>query len=152
MICTNLPNKLALVLGAVIVQTASAQSGQIDAPKIACPLELSANAVTVSAPPLGWVPAVRAALRLSSAEPMVGPPSERGFLKPSFSKSTKNGGIDKWTELDGAVEGGKWIACSYGGNREVILARQIDDKIKECTVEYRRETGGVFVVTIDCKE
>lgn len=82
---------------------------------------------------------------------MVGPPSERGSLKPSFSKSTKNGGIDKWTELGGEVEGGKWIACSYGRNREIILARQIDDKTKECAVEYRRRKGDDYAVTINCR-
>lgn len=148
---SNLSSKLVLMLGIVIAQTAFAQSRQVDARKIECPIELPATAVTVSDPPHGWVPAVRSAFRLSSAEPMVGLPSEKGFLKPSFSKSTKNGGIDKWTELDGEVEGGKWIACSYGGNREIILARQIDEKTKECTVEYRREKGGVYAVTIACK-
>ena len=55
------------------------------------------------------------------------------------------------TELDGTIEGGKWIACSYGGNNEIILARRIDDNTKECSVEYRREKGDAYVLMVNCK-
>jgi hypothetical protein len=143
-------SRLVLMLGAMIVQAASAQTPPITEHSIECPVELPEASISIFNPPLGWVPAIRSKLRLRSAEPMVGPPSEKGFLKPSSSKSNSNGGIDKWTELDGNVEGGKWIACSYGGDNEIILARQIDQKTTECSVEYRREQGN-YAIAVKCK-
>jgi hypothetical protein len=142
---------VVLALATMVTPSALAHPEPAGLHTIECPAELPENAVAVPYPPTGWIPAVRTKLRLRSAEPMVGPPSAKGYLKPSFSKSSGNGGVDKWTELDGTVEGGKWIACSYGGNNEIILARQIDDKTSECSVAYRKEKGGVYVLTIACR-
>ncbi|UTY58177.1 STY0301 family protein [Massilia sp. erpn] len=101
--------------------------------KIECPPEISAAALTVNAPE-GWFAYAQEGIRLRSAEPMLGPPEEKAFLKPSGTKFTKGGSIDSWMELGGPAPDGKWIACRYGERGEIVLSQRLHDNTTACTI------------------
>ena len=101
--------------------------------KIECPPEIPAPAVTIKAPD-GWTSYASQGIQLRAAEPMLGPPSEMGFLKPSRTVTTKAGSVDSWAELEGNSLGGKWIACRYGERGEIILAKPLSNQTSACTV------------------
>lgn len=134
--------RFAVALCAAATLTASAGTPRT----IQCPAEIPQGSVAVTNPPAGWTSYARTGLRLSSAEPMFGPPSEKGFLKPSSSTATR----DVWKELEGAAEGGKWIACRYGERGEVILSKRIDDNVSACTVVANKDKQGVNHPLVTC--
>lgn len=134
--------RFAVALSAAATLTASAGTPH----KIECPAEIPQDSVSVANPPAGWTPYVRTGLRLSAAEPMFGPPSEKGFLKPSSSTAKR----DVWNELEGIVEGGKWIACRYGERGEVILSKRISDSVSACTVVAKKDKLGVNHPEVTC--
>ncbi|MYN10438.1 STY0301 family protein [Pseudoduganella aquatica] len=133
---------LAAALGTSVTLMASAATQHL----IECPPEIPQDSVSITNPPTGWTPFARTSLRLSYAEPMFGPPAAKGFLKPS--RSTASG--DVWEELEGMIEGGKWIACRYGERGEVILAKRIADNTLACTVVSKKDKQGVKRLEISC--
>ncbi|WP_143068088.1 STY0301 family protein [Duganella sp. CF517] len=134
--------RFVVALGAAATLTASAGTTHV----IECPTEIPQTSLAIENPPAGWTPFARTGLRLSSAEPMFGPPSEKGFLKPSSSTATR----DVWNELKGVIEGGKWIACRYGERGEVILSKRIADATSACTVVANRGKQGVNHPEVTC--
>ena len=136
------PFRIAVALCAAATLDATAGTSHT----IECPAEIPQASVAVVNPPAGWTPYARAGLRLSSAEPMFGPPAEKGFLKPSSSTAAR----DVWNELEGVIEGGKWIACRYGERGEVILSKRIADSASTCTVIANRDKQGVNHPEVTC--
>lgn len=118
--------------------------------QIDCPLELPQEAVRIIQPPSDWAPFVRTGVRLSSAEPMFGPASEKGYLKPTSTKVLRGKSVDIWRELGGPMPSGKWIACNYGDHNEFILSKRIDDNTSECTVANSKDKQGRVVVDVRC--
>ncbi|MBB3117858.1 STY0301 family protein [Pseudoduganella violacea] len=106
--------------------------------EIECPTEISAAALAINAPE-GWSAYAQEGLRLRSAEPALGPPEEKAFLKPGSTKSIKGGSIDSWLELSGSGPTGKWIVCRYGERGEITLSKKLHDNTSACTVSSRRE-------------
>lgn len=108
-----------------------------------CPIEVSASAISIKAPD-GWTPYAEEGVRLHSAEPVLGPPEEKAFLKPSNTKITKTGSIDSWNELGGPAPGGKWLVCRYGERGELILSKRLNDTTSACTVNNQRAKVEIF--------
>jgi hypothetical protein len=133
---------LAAAVGTSVTLTASAATQHL----IECPPEIAPDSVAITHPPAGWTPFARTGLRLSYAEPMFGPPAGKGFLKPSRSTASH----DIWEELEGTIEGGKWIACRYGERGEVILSKRIADNTSACTVVSKKDKQGVRRPEISC--
>lgn len=132
---------------AVALSTAAGITASAGTPhRIECPAEIPQGSVAIVNPPAGWTPYARTSLHLSSAEPMFGPPSEKGFLKPGSSTATR----DVWSGLEGSIEGGKWIACRYGERGEVILSKRIADSASACTVVANRDKQGVNHPEVTC--
>lgn len=130
------------ILGVSVTLAASADTPH----RIECPAEIPQDSVSIINPPAGWTPYARTSLRLSSAEPMFGPPSEKGFIKPTSSTAS----LDVWDELEGTVDGGKWIACRYGERGEVLLSKRIADSTSACTVISKRDKHGLNHPEVAC--
>ncbi|WP_374580577.1 STY0301 family protein [Pseudoduganella sp.] len=106
--------------------------------KMECPPTLAASSIQVAAQD-GWTASVLDATRLHSAEPMLGPPESRAFLKPGKTQITRHGSTDSWLELAGPAPNGKWFVCRYGAAGEIVLARRIDDGTSACVVRRERQ-------------
>jgi hypothetical protein len=89
-------------------------------------------------------------LRWDAATFLGSPPEQKAFLKPDTRKLTKT----TWAEiyLFGVPEDdGNWIQCSYGEGDDVTLARRIDDRLRRCTVTYKKENSKNVSVDVTCK-
>jgi len=138
-----------LAIGLACVASMSASIGAEH--RIECPPSLPQESVQIVQPPAGWTSFVRTSVRLNSAGLMFGPPSEMAISKPDRVESLPGKGIERWTGLDGAVPGGKWMACNYGRYNELIMSKRIDDNTSECSVTYTKAKHGDDHVDIVCK-
>ena len=117
--------------------------------RIECPPTVSEQDVALHAP-AGWTAFVPSALRLHSAAPMSGPPSDKADLVPTSVQKRRNGSTERW-ELGAPLPGGTWMSCGYGLGNEVVLSRRIADDTSECTVAYTKNRYGSMDLDIRCK-
>ncbi len=142
-----------IALGLVLMFPDLAKA-QVPEQHITCPPRLEERSLQLMKVPSGWTSFVAHGLwglPLNSAGPMDGPPTNMAILKER-SQTRRNGAsvIVKW-DLTGEHLGGKWMACNYGRANEVILSKQLDDKISECTVTATKISDGQTAIAIDCR-
>ena len=120
--------------------------------RIACPPTLPPAALQVAAPPAGWTAFVPAGLRLRSAGPMDGPPSDMVILRED-SYVTRGGRVTAiWRHLrDMPMPAGKWMACNYGAGNDVILSQRLDDATSACTVTYTKNARDSDDIDVRCE-
>lgn len=133
-----------MVAALCAVSSAASQPAGPAAQTYVCPdkIQLPGGGPADAALPGGWTLSVPAApVRLSGVSAFDGPPEEGAALKPA--SETASGKAITW-KFEGPFEGGKWLACDYGGGVARAVVRVADASVA-CTarVERRKSPPGL---------
>lgn len=74
----------------------------------------------------------------------------KAYLAPDSYKKNKKMWVDRFL-LGQPDTDGNWISCNYGDGNAVMLAKRIDDNIRECTVTYSKRGTARPLIDIACK-
>ncbi|CAN7381726.1 hypothetical protein LJR289_002246 [Pseudoduganella sp. LjRoot289] len=104
---------------------------------VLCPAAILATSTAASSSDWEAVPGT-GQHKLENARLYSGHPSEEVPLAPDESPKGKPL-VARWRlELDPKHE--YWVACTYRGT-PVVLAKQLDRKLSQCLIQYRRAAG-----------
>jgi hypothetical protein len=128
-----LKNRIPLL--AVLATAAAAANASAEA--VVCPAAILATSTTASSSEWEAL-AGTGQHRLDNIRVYAGHPSADVPLAPDEYPKTKTL-VARWRlDLDPKYE--YWIACSYRGT-PVVLAKQLDRKLSQCLIQYRRAAG-----------
>jgi hypothetical protein len=114
-----------------------------------CPLEFPVEAIKLSPLPKGWIGLAPPKLLLTSADVILGPPTEPGVQIGKRSK-TGDGYIVVfdylYTTSPESVQ--KWLACRYG--HDLAMAERLPDNTDRCVVTYTRDGYNGYSINVTC--